>query len=40
MVSCLSTEQIHNVTAACQQSAENGPRSQGTVEKLPEPGES
>lgn len=40
MVSCLSTEQIHKVTAACQHSGENGPRHQGTVKKLLEPGES
>lgn len=38
MVSCLSTEQIHHVAAACQHSAENEPRSLGIVEKLPEPG--
>lgn len=35
MVSCLSAEQIHNVTAACQRSAENEPHSLGTVEEVP-----
>lgn len=32
MVSCLSAEQIHNVTAACQRSAKNEARSPGTGE--------